>query len=355
MRLNILNARNAVINGRSNYVDILEDAWQAHLVSKEPDAPTVISLFAGAGGSSLGYSMAGFRELLAVEWDNEATKTFKVNFPAVPVWQDDITELSVQQVGEMTELETDELDVLDGSPPCQGCSSAGKLLLNDSRNSLFQEYVRLLRGLRPKIFLMENVSGMVKGKMKLIFAEIMKELKRSDYGVSCQLMDVAYFNVPQHRRRLIWIGIREDLDVKLSHPKAQEKPLTIKDAVGDLSVEQDPEIGHIWIDERGKTKTYSLAKRARQGQKYRGHYYRFHWNKPSGTLLRPWLKPYLGNCGCHPLYTRTFSMREYARLFSFPDQFVFPDPWEAFNQMGNCVPPLFMREIARYIRETLLK
>ncbi len=140
----------------------------------------MISLFAGCGGSSLGYSMAGYRELLAVEWDDHAVETFRLNFPDVPVWHGDIAMLSVEECLRITGLKPGELDVLDGSPPCQGFSTAGKRKMDDGRNQLFQEYVRLLRGLRPKVLVMENVSGMVMGKMKLIFAEIMRELNIGD-------------------------------------------------------------------------------------------------------------------------------------------------------------------------------
>ena len=167
-----------------DYPAILDEAWAQHLTEKHVDAPTVVSTFAGAGGSSLGYSMAGFRELLAVEWDDNAVATFKLNFPDVPVYHGDIAKLSVEQVLEMTGLQPGELDVFDGSPPCQGFSTAGKRIIDDPRNQLFREYVRLLRGLKPKVFVMENVSGMVKGKMKLVFVEILKELKASGYKVS---------------------------------------------------------------------------------------------------------------------------------------------------------------------------
>jgi DNA (cytosine-5)-methyltransferase 1 len=171
----------------------------------------VISLFAGCGGSSLGYSMAGYRELLAVEWDDHAVETFKLNFPDVPVWHGDIAQLSVEECLKLTGLQPKELDVLDGSPPCQGFSTAGKRKMDDGRNQLFREYVRLLQGLMPRVFVMENVSGMVKGKMKLIFAEIIRELKASGYHVSARLMNAMYFGVPQSRQRMIFIGVREDL------------------------------------------------------------------------------------------------------------------------------------------------
>ena len=140
-----------------------------------------------------------------------ARDTFKLNFPEVPVWHGDIAKLSIEECLRITGLQPGELDVLDGSPPCQGFSTAGKRKMDDGRNQLFREYVRLLRGLEPKVFVMENVRGMVLGRMKLIFAEIMRELKASGYKVSARLMNAMYFGVPQSRQRMIFIGIREDL------------------------------------------------------------------------------------------------------------------------------------------------
>lgn len=191
-----------------DYPAHLEACWKEHLAPRAPDAPTVISLFAGCGGSSLGYSMAGYRELLAVEWDKHAADTFRLNFPDIPVWQGDIADLSVEEILRITGLEPGQLDVLDGSPPCQGFSTAGRRKMDDGRNQLFKEYVRILRGLRPRAFVMENVSGLVKGKMKLIFAEMMRDLKGSGYEVSAKVLNAMYFGVPQSRERLIVIGMR---------------------------------------------------------------------------------------------------------------------------------------------------
>lgn len=219
-----------------SYLDILNEAWQQHLAPRAEDAPTVISLFSGGGGSSLGYSMAGYRELLAVEWDDNAVETFKLNFPGVPVYHGDIVKLTVDECMKLAGLTgPGQLDVLDGSPPCQGFSTAGKRIMDDPRNSLFHEYVRLLRGLQPKVFIMENVSGLVKGKMKLIFAEIIRELKASGYKVSCRLMNAMYFHVPQSRQRLIWVGVREDLGREPGHPEAESGPVSVGDAFAGLS------------------------------------------------------------------------------------------------------------------------
>jgi DNA (cytosine-5)-methyltransferase 1 len=335
----------------NKYLTILESAWQEHLAEREPNAPTVISTFAGCGGSSLGYSMAGFRELLANEWDDNAVATFKLNFPDVPVIQGDIAKLTVEQVLELTGLQPGELDVFDGSPPCQGFSTAGKRIIDDPRNQLFREYVRLLRGLQPKVFVMENVSGMVKGKMKLIFADILRELKASGYKVSARLLNAMYFNVPQSRQRLIFIGVREDLGIEPSHPKAESRPFTVRDAW--LNVDNKTfckDIAGYWQE-----KIYPLIQPGKNG--YMGKYfntYRLGWNCPSPTLCKS--TSYAGFAGAvHPEENRSITIDEAKRIGSFPDEFQFigdyPNQW---MRIGNSVPPLFMRSIARHIRSEIL-
>ena len=139
--------------------------------------PTVISLFAGTGGSSLGYKWAGFKELLAIDFDAHAVECFKLNFPEVPVWKRSVVDVTGDEILEFCKIKKGELDVLDGSPPCQGFSTAGKRNVNDSRNDLFKEYVRLITEIQPKVFVMENVSGMAKGRMRGRFIQIMKDLK----------------------------------------------------------------------------------------------------------------------------------------------------------------------------------
>ena len=193
----------------------------------------VISTFSGCGGSSLGYQLAGFKIALAIEWDKNACETYRLNFPDTDLFEGDIANLSVDEALKRTGLKAGELDILDGSPPCQGFSTAGKRDFNDDRNQLFSEYIRLLKGLQPKILVMENVSGMVKGKMKLIFAEILTELKAAGYNVKVKLLNAMYFGVPQSRQRLIFIGVRNDLNIEPVHPKAQTKPITVREALKD--------------------------------------------------------------------------------------------------------------------------
>ncbi len=328
------------------YLDELEAAWQAHLAPRESDAPTVVSTFAGCGGSSLGYSMAGFRELLAVEWDDNAVETFRLNFPDVPVYHGDIAALSVDECLRLTGLDTGALDVLDGSPPCQGFSTAGKRVLDDPRNQLFREFVRLLQGLQPKVFVMENVSGMVKGKMRLMFVEILRELKACGYRVSARLLNAMYFGVPQSRERMIFVGVREDTDAQACHPVAQSCPTTVSEALRP-SPQRKQAAGHV---------SPLQAKRWAETARGDAHAERFSllrlaWDRPAPTILTV-----SGSGGhMHPDEPRLLDTGELQRIASFPDDFKFVGTWsDSVQRIGNSVPPLFMRAIAQHIRETIL-
>ena len=334
-----------------DYPRILEDHWKLHLAERLPDAPTVISTFAGCGGSSLGYSMAGFKELLAVEWDDNAVATFKLNFPGIPVYHGDIAKISVEDILKRTGLQPGQLDILDGSPPCQGFSTAGKRCMDDDRNQLFREYVRLLRGLQPKVFVMENVSGMVKGKMKLIFVEILKELKASGYEVSARLLNAMYFNVPQSRQRMIFIGVRNDLGAKPSHPNATTLPIIIKDALNNV---KETKAYQFISSEKEKL----LWQKCKPGQSFadhdpNGNYYtsgKLNPNVVSGTILKDH-----GSNSFHWAEPRKLTITELQRLTSFPDAFNFLGNYPACKErIGNCVPPLFMYAIAKHIKENIL-
>lgn len=339
-----------------NYPDYLEKCWQLHLKEREPNAPTVISTFAGCGGSSLGYSMAGLRELLAIEWDDNAVETFKLNFPDISVYHGDIAKISVDQIFEMTGLHKFELDVFDGSPPCQGFSMAGKRIFDDGRNQLFKEYIRLLDGLQPKVFVMENVPGMVQGKMKLIFAEILKELKACGYKVKAKVLNAMYFGVPQSRKRLIFIGVREDLVNKPSHPEAKYRPITFKEATKDLNDYTDRKLPDFLV-EYGKLHPGGWTTNKELYKSIKGNLagsISLNWasyNKSIGTLT----KSEISVTGIvHPNCRRYLNLSEAARLTSYPDEFKFIDRKNRWARIGNSVPPLFMMEIAKHIKNYML-
>ena len=323
-----------------DYPALLNEAWaQAH-APREADAPTVISTFAGCGGSSLGYHMAGFRELLAVEWEQNAADTFRLNFPRVPLYHGDIAKLSVDECLRLAGVKPGELTVFDGSPPCQGFSTSGKREIGDARNQLFREYCRLLEGLRPRAFVMENVSGMVKGDFKLIFAEILRTLKRCGYRVKARLLNAMFYGVPQSRERMIFIGVREDLGIEPSHPAGWSEPVTLRDALAGADPSGTPRVSPLrarrWADTAiggSHVERFSLK--------------RLSWNKPSNTILKV-----SGSGGLmHPDEPRLLSLDELRRVGSFPSLFALVGKFDdGVNRIGNSVPPLLMRSIAAHVR-----
>jgi DNA (cytosine-5)-methyltransferase 1 len=311
----------------------------------------VISLFAGCGGSSLGYQLAGFRELLAVEWDNNAVETFRLNFPGVPVYHGDIAKLSGEECMRLAGIGPRELDVLDGSPPCQGFSTAGKRRFTDPRNSLSEEYVRLLRELQPRAFVFENVTGLVKGVMKQAYLQIIASLRACGYRAKGQVMNAMYYNVPQSRERVIIIGVREDLGIEPSHPKPQTKPIPLRDALrGTEGVEPETDISRYAIGNEWRG--------LRTGQKS-GRYLslvRASWDLPSPTLTKGIGATTSLASVTHPSECRKFSIAEAKRIGSFPDSFSLVGSWgQALERIGNSVPPNLMRDIAEHVRREILE
>lgn len=335
--------------------------------------PTVISTFAGCGGSSLGYHLAGFREVLAVEWDDHAVETFRANFPGVPVYHGDIGKLSVDDALKIAKLQPGELDVFDGSPPWQGFSTAGARRYSDPRNSLFKEFARLLKGLQPKAFVMENVTGMVKGVMRQAYLACIAELRACGYKCRGEVMNAMYFGVPQSRQRVIIIGVRNDLAVDPSHPKPAQKPISLRQALG---IESPCAVRQPWRltgmtedrwydgDEPAPTLMKSQAPiirfeglrrgfvRLNEGIKNPQFQNKFRsLNKPSVTLekTRP---PII----CLDGKERDLTLEECVKLASFPDTFKWPgSPKKAYARIGNSVPPNLMRAIAEHIRREILE
>lgn len=320
--------------------------------------PTVISLFAGCGGSSLGYQMAGFKELLAVEWDDNAVETFKLNFPDIPIYHGDVTKLSSKECMRLAGVKKGELDILDGSPPCQGFSTAGKRRYNDPRNSLFQEYVRLLKDLQPRVFVFENVSGMVKGYMKQIYLEVIKELRGCGYNCKGSILNTQYFNVPQSRERLIIIGVREDLGLSPSHPKPQGKPTLLRDCIWDLRGNSpddrmlSPVILKVARVQPHRWSTDIRVYKPIKGNK--GSSLTLKWADWDGVCMTI-IKDERALTGIvHPDRERYISLREAQRIAGFPDDFKFTDRSNGIKRIGNTVPPPFMKAIAEHIKVNIL-
>lgn len=202
----------------TNYASDLRAAHAAMIAPRSEDAPTVMSTFSGAGGSTMGYLMAGYQEVLACEWDPKQAAAFRLNFPHVSLHAGDVAELTVERALDAIGLPPGELDLLDGSPPCQGFSTAGKRRLRDDRNGLFHQFVRLLRGIQPRAFVMENVAGLVKGDMRLIFVAILSDLRSAGYRVRAWRINAMNHGVPQSRERVIFVGAREDLGIDPTPP-----------------------------------------------------------------------------------------------------------------------------------------
>ncbi len=262
----------------------------------------------------------------------------------------------------MAGIDVCELDLFEGSPPCQGFSTSGKRKFSDNRNQLFREYVRLLRGLQPKTVLMENVSGMVKGKMKLIFAEIMRELKACGYQVSARLLNASHYGVPQARERIIFIGVRSDLGIAPSHPLGRFAPVTVKEALREcMPSEIMPLIGknlaRMQLMRPGAThKEKHRASIAVFGKVNGFTLLRLKWHAPSPTILKTVsVSPTFGAGLVMPDENRYVSIAELKRLGSFPDQFCLEGSFEErWARIGNSVPPLLMRAIAQHLNTEIL-
>lgn len=334
-----------------NFQSKLEQAWQDAIAPREVGAPSVISTFSGCGGSSLGYKMAGCDVKLAVEWDDHAAEMYRLNFPTTKLFHGDIAKLSVEEALEMAGLKAGELDIFDGSPPCQGFSMAGARDFNDARNHLFEEYCRLLKGLQPKVFVMENVKGMVTGKMKITFAACLRLLKDCGYDVGVRVINAAWYGVPQTRWRTIFIGVRKDLGIKPSHPEPTTREVSVKEAIANCP---ESEFYNEITEDRASFKYLDKMKPGETASKYdpKGHYFglsRINLNEPSPTIIKT-----AGGL-LHYSLPRTMNIAELKRLGSFPDSYklsgAFSKQWA---RIGNSVPPLMMRAIAKHIRLNIL-
>ena len=190
----------------------------------------VVSTFSGCGGSCLGYRMAGYRVLWASEFIPAAAEVYRANHPTTPLDTRDIRKVQPAEILAATGLKVGEVDVVEGSPPCASFSTAGKREKHWGKakpysdtvqrvDDLFFEYIRLIEGLQPKVFVAENVSGLVKGVAKGYFLEILARLKACGYRVGVKVLDAQWLGVPQARQRTIFIGVREDLGKDPVFPK----------------------------------------------------------------------------------------------------------------------------------------
>lgn len=322
----------------------------------------VASTFSGGGGSCTGYRMAGYDVVYANEFIASARDTYKANNPNSFLDGRDIREVSAESILDAISLEVGELDLFDGSPPCSAFSTAGAREKGWGKakgysdnatqvvDDLFFEYARLLKGLQPKVFVAENVSGLVKGTAKGYFKLILEELKSCGYNVRAALLDAKWLGVPQSRSRLIFIGVRNDLGIEPSHPKPMRYLYTIRDAFKDV----DP-----FVEPESNMTKYSVASEWRklqpggQSEKY-FQLVRCHPDKPVGTITAT-----SGQAGAasvsHPWECRKFSVAETKRLSGFPDDYFLAGEYkQKIERMGRSVPPLMMKAISAHIRDNIL-
>ncbi|MDO5555688.1 MAG: DNA cytosine methyltransferase [Clostridia bacterium] len=372
----------------------------------------IIDLFAGCGGLSLGFELEGFKIPLAIEKDEWASETYKRNHPYTKVITGDITQIvDLENILGKNNL---PIDGIIGGPPCQGFSLSGNRDKNDPRNSLFMEFVRFVKYYTPKFFVMENVTGILSMKTKdnqNVKDLILQEYNNAGYNVKICKLNAAEYGVPQSRLRIVFIGIRKDIifDQMNLGPKPflfKDKQITIEQAIMDLpqicsgegaeklEYKNMPQndyqkwvrknscaiYNHISMRhtkrliERFKNITFGQSvadvekchqQRKRgdvskiSGKIYSQNNMRPFPNKPSPTIPASFQSNFI-----HPYLNRNFTAREGARLQSFPDTYIFYGKrttmsWEKnlsqYQQIGNAVPPLLAKAIAKNIKNYFRK
>lgn len=375
----------------------------------EDPKPIGVDLFCGAGGMSLGFEQAGFDVVAAVDSEPIHVATHNKNFPHCRTVPASIRQLSGSRLRKMTGLGSREIDVVFGGPPCGGFSSIGRRQFSDPRNTLLRHFARLVTGLRPRYFVLENVPGLLADPMREHVEAFKRHLGKHGYSVvePIEHLDASHFSVPQRRRRVFILGYRNYLPAP-RYPVSQfaddddgtpHSP-TVWDAIGDLpnadELEQlregdafdgqllpaqsdyarilrgeleDPGDLSLPRDLNGNGLTgyrrtehsTTVAKRfAATVPGTRDRISKFPRLKLDGLspTLRAGTGPSRGSHMAvrpiHPIYARCITIREGARLHSYPDWFQFHSTkWYGFMQIGNSVPPLLARAVARSIMEAL--
>ena len=322
----------------------------------------VISFFAGGGGSSTGYRMAGGKVILINEFIDEAVNTYRANWPTTKIIHNDIRKITPEYVLGQAGIEKYELDILDGSPPCSAFSTAGsrekgwgkeKKYSDKSQENvedLFFEYIRMLRGIMPKVFIAENVSGLVKGTAKGYFNEIMRELRASGYNVTCKVLDAKWLGVPQSRTRTIFVGIRSDLwnesYKEKTHPKPLDYTVCLKDALGGLIFTDNDKKE----TDLSKYAVYQLLKKLKEGET---HHKAFTLVKASKNSQSPCIKATTGRIGARESYhwdNRAFTVSEIKRIMSIPDDYILTGTYQQkVERLGRMVAPFMMMAVAKNI------
>lgn len=351
----------------------------------------VVDLFAGVGGLSYGFSkLDDFNILVANEIEKDISKAYSLNHPNVKMINCDINSLTEDKLKE--ELGDNKIDLVVGGPPCQSYSTLGKRQM-DERANLFMQYKRVLNILKPKAFVFENVTGILSMDGGKLFKKIQEEFESIGYNLKYQVLNAVDYGVPQLRERVILVGFKGNNEFeypKATHGENLKPYVTLKDAIGDLpkiksgesndkyAKEPDNDFLNFVRNNNDKLDEHIAPKNGehlikimealKDGQSkddlpdsikpksgYGNTYAKLWWNKPSTTITRNFACPSSSRC-IHPRDSRAMSIREGARLQSFPDDYKFygSDGTKRL-EIGNAVPPLLSVAIAKEMLKALKK
>lgn len=331
----------------------------------------VIELFAGAGGLALGLEQAGFNTKLAVEINKWAAKTLKTNRPNWNILEDDISKIVKDGIKSYLK-DKEEIDLVSGGYPCQSFSYAGNRLgLEDIRGTLFYDYAEVLKEIQPKMFFAENVKGLTthdKGRTLQVMLNVFEEV---GYKVYYKVLNALDYGVAQKRQRIVIIGVRKDIYEKIGEdykfPEPYEKQLVLRDILKDVPQSECAKYndskkevlkyvkpGGCWKDLPDDIAREYMKTTYFMGGGRTGIARRLSWEEAGLTVLcTPSQKQ---TDRCHPDEIRPFSIRENARIQSFPDNWIFEGSMaEQYKQIGNAVPVNLAKEVGISIKNYLLK
>ena len=333
---------------------------------------TVIDLFCGCGGLSLGFEEAGFSSILAIDNWQDALVTYKYNRKNAHVMCEDIANINPQAIKDTYNISN--VDVIIGGPPCQGFSIAGKRIIDDKRNSLYKSFVNFVNIIKPKAFVMENVPNILSIGSGVIKDFILNDFQSLGYTVSYKILLASDYGVPQNRRRAVFVGILNGPEFIFPKKNAKE-PITSEQALSDLpegTIEEgmpypfEPLTDYqknIRVNSKGlynhnitihTEQTKRIIAMVPDGGNYKDLPKEF-WNTRkvhiAWTRLNSQKPSFTIDCGhnhhFHYKYNRVPTVRESARLQSFPDDFIFiGGKVSQLRQVGNAVPPLMAKQIA---------
>lgn len=327
-----------------------------------------IELFAGAGGLALGIEQAGFDTIGLVEFDSSAAETLKHNRPHWNVIHDDVANISKLDLEEYFSIKKGELDLLSGGAPCQSFSYAGKRLgLEDTRGTLFYHYAVFLEKLQPKMFLFENVKGLTSHDKGKTYETILNVFESEGYDVQSKVLNAWDYGVAQKRERMIMVGIRHDLtkNISFEYPSKHEYKPVLRDILMDCPLSQGMQYsekkrkifelvppGGYWRDIPEDIAKEYMKSTWDMGGGRTGILRRMSLDEPSLTVLTSPTQKQTERC--HPLEARPFTIRENARIQSFPDNWKFQGSiGNQYKQIGNAVPVNLAYEIGLKIKESL--